>query len=110
MKIANYRILIIISALSLAAFGQSAVTSKAESSATTDASLQAPLPPDGFDALHATDAELARYALPPRPADPKQLQSWQYAMGHVKHFIRPQFVQAQSHFGSTFGDNIWGGL
>jgi hypothetical protein len=39
-----------------------------------------PAPPSGFDAVHATDIDLARYGLPPRPADPDALARWTDAM------------------------------
>ncbi|MGO9402676.1 MAG: G1 family glutamic endopeptidase [Terriglobales bacterium] len=45
-------------------------------------------PPAGFDALKATDRELAMYGLPPRPdqaSAPKEFMLWQRAMGAAKH-------------------------
>jgi hypothetical protein len=44
--------------------------------------------PAGFDALKATDRELALYGLPPRPdqaSAPKEFMLWQRAMGAAKH-------------------------
>ncbi len=45
-------------------------------------------PPAGFDALKATDRELAMYGLPPRPdqaSAPREFMLWERAMGAAKH-------------------------
>ena len=38
-------------------------------------------PPPGFDPLSASDAALAAFHLPPRPADPAALRQWQQVWG-----------------------------
>ena len=51
-------------------------------------------PPAGFDALKATDRELALYGLPPRPdqaSKPKEFMLWQRAMGAAKHRAAAKF-------------------
>lgn len=50
-----------------------------------------PTIPRGFNALTATDAELATYGLPPRPTNPAMLSTWENAMSHLKQTIVPQF-------------------
>ena len=42
-----------------------------------------PAPPKGFDPVHAEDTELARYGIPPRPADPEGYAQWAQAMSHL---------------------------
>jgi len=48
-------------------------------------------PPDGFDPLHASPEELARYYFPPRPdgaAAPRALANWARAMSPPLSFVR----------------------
>lgn len=46
--------------------------------------------PAGFDPLHASDAELACYAFPPRPSNPEDLGRWEQAMSNAKHYVVPE--------------------
>ena len=49
-----------------------------------------PPSPPGFDALAASDADLAAHGFPPRPSDPKRLAAWQHTVGHLR-LIEPTF-------------------
>jgi hypothetical protein len=46
-------------------------------------------PPDGFNPLTASDAELACYQLPPRPADSARLAHWSQVMNSATNYIVP---------------------
>lgn len=50
------------------------------------------MPPAGFDALTASDAQLAEYGFPARPTDPAQLATWEQAMSHVTVAAPPPFL------------------
>ncbi len=54
-----------------------------------------PAPPDGFDALHASDAERAYYGLPaaPRRTDARgaaAYKAWAAAMSAARHYVAPE--------------------
>ena len=80
--------------------------------------------PAGFDALKATDRELALYGLPPRPdqaSAPKEFMLWQRAMGAAKHrasgkldvksFSSTNFKAAKlSASQSSYGSYNWSGV
>ena len=51
-----------------------------------------PLPPEGFNALHADAATLEKHGLPRRPADPASMRKWEEVMGRTTRFIEPTFV------------------
>lgn len=46
-----------------------------------------PSPPQGFDALHASPAQIAYYGLPPRPIDPTQVPRWATVVANAKHRV-----------------------
>jgi len=50
------------------------------------------LPPAGFDPETATNAQLAEYALPPRPSDFDALLIWQQRMQDVHFYQPPGFI------------------
>jgi hypothetical protein len=53
-------------------------------------------PPEGFDALHASAADLARYGLPPRPDAVRAsaaYDAWAHIVGSAKHFVSPVLRQ-----------------
>jgi hypothetical protein len=60
------------------------------------------LPPDGFNALEATDAELALYGFPPRPdasVQPKAFAAWSKAISHSKTKVIPVLEQTKIFHG-----------
>jgi hypothetical protein len=50
---------------------------------------QLPAPPDGFNPLVATAADLAKYGFPSRPVDPVALAQWEYVMSNAKYYGKP---------------------
>jgi hypothetical protein len=55
-------------------------------------------PPAGFDALHATLADLKRYGLPLRPdalRAPAAYVAWTHIVGSAKHFVTPFLRQKE---------------
>ena len=46
-------------------------------------------PPAGFDATKATNADLASYGFPARPADPTAYAGWAHAMQHARTHVNP---------------------
>jgi hypothetical protein len=67
------------------------------------------LPPQGFDALHASDEELATYGFPPRPdadAQPKANAAWQKAMSSSRHRLTPQLELTNIFHGPAKGANV----
>ncbi len=60
-------------------------------------------PPDGFDALHASDAERAYYGFPRRPAQTgasgaAAYAKWATAMAAARHYVSPEIrVRAHRH-------------
>lgn len=58
-------------------------------------------PPVGFVLLTASDAELARYGLPPRPTDPGELQAWNITMASAKTYIPTTTTVGTAKFGTT---------
>ena len=54
-------------------------------------------PPIGFDAVHASDADLDAYGFPPRPAlagDGRARHDWERMIGHARFRINPQLRTA----------------
>jgi hypothetical protein len=59
-------------------------------------------PPEGFDALTATDADLAYYGFPPRPNDNSgDYASWAKAMAASKELIVPVLEQTNIYHGPS---------
>lgn len=44
-----------------------------------------PIPPADFDRLTATDQQIERYGLPPRPTDPESLARWRDTVGRGRN-------------------------
>jgi Peptidase A4 family len=77
-------------------------------------------PPEGFDALTATDADLAYYGFPPRPNDNSgDYASWAKAMAATQERIVPVLEQTNIYHGparkapnpdaTTYGSYNWSG-
>lgn len=55
-------------------------------------SLVRPVPPPGFDPGNATDAQLASYGFPPRPADTAEAATWQQDVKRYRSVPPPPFI------------------
>lgn len=51
------------------------------------------VPPDGFNPITATDAQLAEYGFEPRPTDSKELADWTKVWSHYHGTAIPKFKQ-----------------
>lgn len=97
MRLAFLPILFVILGIALAphAFAQSAPAN------LIDQPFFYPAPPDGFDPVGASDADLAKYGFPPRPAPGTASYSrWAAVMANAKHRIENPVVQPTGIFHS----------
>lgn len=60
-------------------------------------------PPSSFDPMRASDAELACYGFPARPAEGPALAKWQVAMQYAQHYITPVLGEDNSPIPPTTG-------
>ncbi|MHB1627587.1 MAG: G1 family glutamic endopeptidase, partial [Bacilli bacterium] len=69
------------------------------------------IPPVGFDPMTASNSDLAKYGLPPRPTDQTKLAQWEKDYGTVKHWIDPTFTHLNQKL-DTLSPNGggWSGL
>ena len=67
-----------------------------------------PLPPPGFDPLHASADDLASYGFPPRPDNPTDLNTWQADMAAWRP--TPDLGECRTQAKALIYDNdIWAG-
>lgn len=84
----KHNLIVLSAALSIAAFAKGAVNAVPSTIPTNLPGIAiVAAPPAGFDALNASDEDLAAYGLPPRPDatnSPKAFASWKKAMSASK--------------------------
>ncbi len=70
------------------------------------------IPPVGFDPMTASNSDLAKYGLPPRPTGQTKLAQWKKDFGTVKHWINPTFTKILNQKLDTLSPNGggWSGL
>jgi hypothetical protein len=66
------------------------------------------IPPNGFNFLRASDADLAKYQLPERPAGGDQLVHWTTMMSRIHVVTPPNFLVSLPHSAAAYRTN-WSG-